>query len=325
MSVAISYRVLATFVAGVAATVIAVFAFQAVTATAAPGDADATFVAMTPCRLMDTRANPAFHVGPQSTFGAGETKTIQARGSNGNCVLPADAVGVSSNVTAVGASAPTFLTIWPDGARPVASSLNPVPGQPPTPNAVATNLSGSGSFEMFNLAGTVDVIVDVNGYYTNTSLQELAAGLAAANSRIDALEAPQPFAEVATNSTVVNLTPTPMTYLDLEVTAPVDGHLTVNYSTVIGSVITGGETSAKSMCNVFESTEIPATFLSDLTPGVSVWETANSDADDGSLSGTNRFDISAGQTVTYSLACEETFGTSFLLGRAMTATFTPTP
>ena len=51
--------------------------------------------------------------------------------------------------------------------RPSASSLNPSPGQPPTPNAVNTQLSSGGEFSIFNRAGSVDVIVDINGYYTD--------------------------------------------------------------------------------------------------------------------------------------------------------------
>lgn len=66
MSVTIGYRTLVGFVAGVAACVIALFMFQALRVDAAPGDADATFVAMTPCRLIDTRAIPDFHVGPHT-------------------------------------------------------------------------------------------------------------------------------------------------------------------------------------------------------------------------------------------------------------------
>jgi hypothetical protein len=81
-------------------------------------------------------------------------------------------VGISLNVTAVGATAATFLTIWPDGTRPLASSLNPAPGQPPTPNAVATQLSGAGAFNVFNRFGTVDVIVDVNGYGRNARTRD---------------------------------------------------------------------------------------------------------------------------------------------------------
>jgi hypothetical protein len=127
----------------------------------------AVFVPITPCRLVDTRSTST--VGPRNQpLGAAETHVVDAHGDRGDCSIPSDAVGLSLNVTAVDASAPTFLTVWPDGAdRPEASSLNPQPGQPPTPNAVSTELSGAGRFAVFNRQGVVDVIVDVNGYYSD--------------------------------------------------------------------------------------------------------------------------------------------------------------
>lgn len=120
------------------------------------------------CRVADTR--PAFNVGPRNTpLGAEETHTIDAHGDNGNCVgIPTSATGLVLNVTALDATSATFLAVWASGAtRPTVSSLNPAPGQPPTPNAVTTQLSTSGAFDIFNKAGTVDVIVDINGFYTD--------------------------------------------------------------------------------------------------------------------------------------------------------------
>lgn len=120
-----------------------------------------------PCRLVDTR--PEFKVGPKGTpLGPGEVYTIAARppAPTGECnTIPDIARALSLNVTAIGATAPTFLTIWPDGPRPLASSLNPFPGEPPAPNAVTAELAGDGTFNIFNRAGSVDVLVDVNGYY----------------------------------------------------------------------------------------------------------------------------------------------------------------
>ncbi|MFW2334103.1 hypothetical protein [Ilumatobacter sp.] len=116
---------------------------------------------------MDTRAE--FQVGPRSTpIGAGQTHTVSAHGTNGDCSIPNDARALVLNVTAVGATAPTFLTIWGDGSRPTASSLNPSPGQPPVPNAVTTDLTNAaGQFRVFNLQGSVDVLADVVGYYAD--------------------------------------------------------------------------------------------------------------------------------------------------------------
>ena len=143
--------------------------FGLVSATSPAGAA--AFVPIEPCRVADTRSEPAFNTGPRNTpLGPEDTHTIAAHGDNGDCVgIPASATGVLLNVTALGATAPTFLAIWANsgGDRPLASSLNPAPGQPPTPNAVATQLSNTGEFNIFNRAGSVDVIVDINGYYTD--------------------------------------------------------------------------------------------------------------------------------------------------------------
>lgn len=175
------------FVAGLALALAGVVALQEWRVDAAPGDVDTTFVPITPCRLIDTRPGDS-RVGSGGAFGPGETRTLAARGTNGNCTIPAAATGLSLNVTALKASRLTFLTIWPGGALPDASSLNPAPGEPPTPNAVSTPLSGNGSFRIYNDVGTVEVIVDVTGYYQRGSLQQLAGASAANAKRVDDLE-----------------------------------------------------------------------------------------------------------------------------------------
>lgn len=129
------------------------------------------FIALTPCRLVDTRPAPntvQLRAGP---LGTGSTTTISAHGDNGRCVgastIPSNALSLSLNVTAVRPTQQTFLTFWADGPNPGTSNLNPAPGQPPTPNAVNTPLSAAGTFEVFNNAGEVDLVIDVNGYYAH--------------------------------------------------------------------------------------------------------------------------------------------------------------
>jgi len=118
-----------------------------------------------PCRLADTR--PGTQVGPRSTpLGEDEQYDVAAHGINGNCDIPAEAVALSLNVTALNATAPTFVTVFPtDAPQPVTSNLNLVPGQAPTPNAVTTGLDVAGMFSLYNAFGTTDIVVDVNGYY----------------------------------------------------------------------------------------------------------------------------------------------------------------
>ena len=130
--------------------------------------ARSVFVPITPCRVMDTRPAPAT-VGPRTApIGEFDTYSIAVLGTNGNCSIAGDAVGLSLNVTAVNPTGNSYLTVYPsDVSRPTASNLNWVAGQAPVPNAVTTDVSGDGRISFFNNAGTVDVVVDILGYYTD--------------------------------------------------------------------------------------------------------------------------------------------------------------
>src|SRR5690606_4736624 len=130
-----------------------------------PGTA-ASFVAITPCRLADTR--PASAVGPYTApVSPGGSYTFTGWGDGrGDCSLPVGTTALELNVTAVNASDPTYLTVYPTGVeRPTASHLNPHPGDSPAPNSVTATLDAAGRFDVYNAFGTVDVIIDVVGYY----------------------------------------------------------------------------------------------------------------------------------------------------------------
>jgi hypothetical protein len=125
-----------------------------------------SLVPITPCRLFDTRAG-SDNVGPRSwPLAGGETHVVPVWGTYGNCTIPIGATGVSLGVTVVNPTAASFLTVYPaDAPRPLASNLNWVAGQAPTPNAVTATLASDGRVAFYNLAGSVDVLVDVVGYY----------------------------------------------------------------------------------------------------------------------------------------------------------------
>lgn len=161
------------------------------------------YQAITPCRLADTRPAPD-NVGDKAgPLSAGENWVLDGWGDHGECtgVLPADTTALELNVTAIGATQPTFLTLYPAGAAlPTASNLNPAPAQPPTPNAVTAPLAADGTFAVYNGFGFVDVVIDVVGYYvdhnhddryyteaeTDAALGALAPGLPDAMAFIDA-------------------------------------------------------------------------------------------------------------------------------------------
>ena len=127
-----------------------------------------TYVPITPCRVFDTR--PDFNVGPKtSPVGPNEEHAVTATGASGECTqIPANATAVTMNLTAVGATLPTFLAVYATGAtRPNSSTLNPQPGQPPLPNAVTTELSPDGEFTVYHLQGSVDAFADIVGYYVD--------------------------------------------------------------------------------------------------------------------------------------------------------------
>jgi hypothetical protein len=140
------------------------------TASAAVSSGErATFTPITPCRVMDTRPAPDTR-GPRSTpLVANDTHSIAVLGTNGDCAgIPTDATGVVMNVTVVNPTSSSFLTVFPQGAtRPTASSLNWGANQSATPNAVTVDVPASGQVSFFNLAGTVNVIADIVGYYVD--------------------------------------------------------------------------------------------------------------------------------------------------------------
>jgi hypothetical protein len=214
-------------------------------ADAAPGDTDSTFVPVTPCRLFDFRSGPN-NVGPKNTpLGAGESSVYiqNVTGTNGDCNIPPGAVGVAMNVTIVSPTAQSNLRVFPaDVETPNASNLNWLAGQSPTPNKVDVKLSPDGKIKLYNHAGTVDVLADVVGYYTDNTLVELA------NSR--------PIARSASSGSVGTL-PTPGGTIVLSVTieAPVAGLIQIAASAQIDDVV-GDMTGGNYGCHLTEGTGI---------------------------------------------------------------------
>jgi hypothetical protein len=162
----------------VLAVVCTLLVIQAWSAGAAPGDTDSTFVPTAGCRVADTRA--AFAVGPRNTpLAADETFTVNIHGENGECTgalaIPTDAVAVALNVTATNATTNSNIRIFPADLTkvPNLSNLNVSAGAPPTPNKVDVKLSPDGKIKVYNFRGSVNIFIDIVGYYTNSTLKEL--------------------------------------------------------------------------------------------------------------------------------------------------------
>ena len=262
------------------------------------------YVAITPCRLIDTRPAPD-NVGPRATpIGDGEVLTIAGTGDvAGPCNIPAGISALETNVTAVGATARTFLTFYAsDVTRPTASNLNPAPGQPSTPNSVTINLPAAGTFNLYNHDGTVNVIIDVVGYYDNH--RHTSADIsndAGISNNFKAASTPI-LANTTVNSTSIRV--------------PSNGFLNIEATAVVASAA-----AAQAQCQLtLNSTTI------DVTKAIAL--ATNTDAFDTTLSMHRTVPVSVadnpllftqGQTVR--LVCTQVGGAPSLSSVELTATF----
>lgn len=139
-----------------------------------------TYTPITPCRLMDTRGGDNTVGTRNAPIGAGESHVATVHGTNGNCTIPTNATGIATNTTVLNGTSASFLTLYPANAsRPLASNLNWTAGQPATPNQVTVGLSPDGRIRIYNDRGTVNVIIDIVGIYTDLGIQRRSIELPA--------------------------------------------------------------------------------------------------------------------------------------------------
>jgi hypothetical protein len=138
------------------------------------------FVAMTPCRVVDTRPDQGF----PDAFGApnlagGATRTFPIQSSA--CSIPSIAQAYSFNVTVVPFGFLGYITVWPTGQpRPLTSTLNDDTGLI-LANAAIVKAGTGGAVDVFAFSAT-DLIIDINGYYAPLSGLTLAQGTASTPS-----------------------------------------------------------------------------------------------------------------------------------------------
>ncbi|HEX5585896.1 MAG TPA: S8 family serine peptidase, partial [Acidimicrobiia bacterium] len=126
------------------------------------------YKALAPARALDTRPGTATADGQFAGGGAAapnqtKTVTIAGRAALG---VPAGAVAVALNVTAVQPTAAGHLRVWPNGlAVPNVSNVNFVPGQI-VPNLVVVGIGAGGAVNILNsTTGSTDLVADVVGYF----------------------------------------------------------------------------------------------------------------------------------------------------------------
>ncbi|MER7521029.1 FlgD immunoglobulin-like domain containing protein [Streptomyces sp. NPDC126499] len=134
------------------------------------GKGGSAYRSVTPERLMDTRS--ALGV-PKAPVGAQGTVTLQIAGRGG---VPAHgATAVVLNVTATSPTRSTYVTAYPSGTPRGSSSTLNVPAAGRTVANLVTVPLVDGKVSFYNHAGSVDLLADVAGYFTD---DEAAGGAA---------------------------------------------------------------------------------------------------------------------------------------------------
>jgi subtilisin family serine protease len=111
-------------------------------------------VPVTPMRLWDTRQN--------GVIGAGKDLNVQVAGTAG---VPADATGVFLNVTVTEPQGDGYLTVYPSGENPPATSNLNFTTNLTVPNMVLVKVGANGFISIRNAdPGTAHIVVDLQGY-----------------------------------------------------------------------------------------------------------------------------------------------------------------
>jgi hypothetical protein len=148
----------ATYLAGTGNTVDLVFD---VTGYYTADDTGATYVPITPIRLLDTRANN----GITGKLAANLPATLQV---GGRASIPPTAAAISGNVTVVNQTSSWAVFVGPDPvADPQSSNLNFVKGEARA-SGLTVQLSPAGTVSptyISTTGNTTDLILDVSGYF----------------------------------------------------------------------------------------------------------------------------------------------------------------
>ena len=133
--------------------------------------AGAQYQGIAPTRICDTRLGSNLPCAGH-TLGSGGIDLVVVAGMAGIPALGSNtpAVAVIANFTAIAPSQATYLVMYPANLKhPNASDINVTPGQV-LPNLVVVQVdtvagAGDGDVDMFNAAGSVNALVDIEGWF----------------------------------------------------------------------------------------------------------------------------------------------------------------
>ena len=152
-----------------------------------PDATGATYVPLTPSRVLDTRD----HTGGLGIFSSHVARTLQVSGYGG---IPADATAVTGNLTVTGQTSLGYLYIGPVAMNnPTSSTLN-FPVGDDRANGVTVALGAGGTLSVTYAAPTLgpvaQVIFDVTGFFVPSSAGSVAWTLDLYDARADRWQNP---------------------------------------------------------------------------------------------------------------------------------------
>jgi hypothetical protein len=120
-----------------------------------------SYYALNPCRVVDTRNANGVDGGPILATGR-RNFTIR-----GLCGVPSTAKAVTLNVAITGATSAGWLALWPSNlSQPDTATINFTPSDPALANGAIVGVSTNAQdLAVYNAAGPVHVILDVTGYF----------------------------------------------------------------------------------------------------------------------------------------------------------------
>jgi hypothetical protein len=128
------------------------------------------FVAMSPCRVVDTRASQGFPgpFGPPS-LSPGPVRNFPIQSST-KCTIPAEAEAYSFNVTVVPPGSLGYLIMWPQGqTQPNIVTLDDITGDIRNNAAIVPAGTPNGGVSAV-VNGNTDLVIDINGYYAPVNM-----------------------------------------------------------------------------------------------------------------------------------------------------------
>ena len=137
------------------------------TSSSAASSSGSDFNSEPPQRIVDTRSGSGQGYAGQ-TLGPGGVLTVQVAGVGGvpSMTSASPPTAVVLNVTVTDPTQNSYLTVWPSNvSQPGTSDINYVTGQV-QPNLVIVGLSPTGEVSFYNQLGNVDIVVDVEGWYS---------------------------------------------------------------------------------------------------------------------------------------------------------------